>query len=316
MSQEVPKPREWPKSNKKKELKELMDLVGSPDCMLQSKRDGHFANVTITGHRKCPVTIHSRGKLLDWTEKFPSVVEEVRSMNAPGGTLVGVEMTVQVNGFDNATTFGSLSLSKPARSIEEQKKYSPVQVRIFNVVAYNNELVIGEPYRNRFEMIQKMTAKHSANVNTIEVLNMPLAEAQAHIIESELEGLVAYDLRAGSKILLEVDGKTPRPLGCWKWKPLMEDDFVATGWNPSGENPNLVKDLNIAQYNPSGQIVGWGVVGTGLSDELKRELAKARYPFVIQAGFEDRTPNNRLIFGRFIRIRDDKMPQECIFPRE
>ncbi len=58
-----------------------------------------------------------------------------------------------------------------------------------------------------------------------------------------------------------------------------------------------------------------GEGGVGLSAVQKRELMNdALYPFVVEVRFELRKLNNTLKHPVILRIRDDKRPEECIFP--
>ena len=314
-----PKPKEWPKADETLKIKKILTLEDSGHMMRQRKRNGHCAYIAVTGRRKNPVGIYSRGELIDWTEKFPIVVEEVRSMNITGRALFATEMILELNGTDEPTTFGRISGSKSANAIALQKEYPAIQVRIFNTIAHKNKLVIGHTYQDRYDIIREVTAKHHGNIDAIEVIDLTFEEAQALVLKNKWEGLVVYDTRASSEIKLDERAvEPPRPYGCWKWKPIQEDDFIVTGWTISESDSfaGFIKDLLISQYDRSGTLVSWGRCGTGLTSKERAELVKKKCPFVAELAFERRTVNSKLIFSRFLRVRDDKSPKECIFPRE
>ncbi len=301
-------------------LKKIHELEAGGNILIERKENGHGVFTPVTGLRKRHVGIYSRG-IQEWTEKFPSITDTLLSMNIPHDTMPLGEMTLLVDGVQNPTTFGRLSLSNPERAIALQKEYAPVHLSFFNIAVYKGKSVIGLPYIDRLEILQEMLVKcDRPNVSVVKPLNMTFEEAKALSISSKWEGLVLYDKHTGSSYRTD-GGNIPRDKGSWKWKDYDEDDFVVTGWNPSTAPTHygLIEDLNIAQYDPAtGELVSWGKVGTGLSTDERRDLMSRTYHYVVEVEFERRTPNKRLIGAHILRVRDrgDKRPEDCVSPKE
>ena len=298
-------------------------LESKNNLIIQRKRNGNAAYATITSAQtqRRNIQLYSRG-IHNLTAHFPAIADELHEIDFPHDTLLAGEMLVQVNGVDAPDAFGRFARSHPKRAVELQKTSAPIRLALFNIIVYKGADIIALSYGQRLEILRELLARHhSRNISVIEVLDLPFQAAQTHSIENRWEGLVLYDKRAPSAYRL--DGRTdlvPRPEGCWKWKPYIESDFIATGWVPSTATAHagMVKDLLVAQYDPdTRQLVSWGKVGVGLTEAERREFANdALYPMVFEIKFERRTPNCRLIQARILRRRHDKSAEECFSPRE
>jgi ATP-dependent DNA ligase len=289
--------------------------------IIERKRNGNAAFISVTGESNHNVGLYSRS-IHELTHHFPSMVDELRSIGIPNDTLLSGELLAQVEGVDSPEKFGEYARSKPARAVALQLEGEPIRLSLFNVIVHKGKSVIHLPYEDRLDILRETLHRHSPHqVNVVEVLDVPFAQATARSIASKWEGLVLYDAKAGSTFRL--NGRhdlTPRPEGCWKWKDYLEGDFVATGWIPStaASHAGLVKDLEIAQYDPiTRELVPWGKVGIGISKQQRQEFTDpSLYPMVFEILFERRTVNKRLIHARILRRRFDKGPEECIAPIE
>lgn len=300
----------------------LADLEARGRLIPTRKRNGNAMFATVTGDRESPIGLYSRS-IHTLTAHFPNLVEELRSLDIPAGTLLGAESLIQdERGIDSPDLFGRYARAKPENAVALQAQGAPIQLSLFNVIMHKGQIVTHLPYENRLDILRELLARRSCpNIDVVEVLDMSLAEAQARSIRSKWEGLVLYDADAPSAYRL--DGRSdlvPRPDGCWKWKDYLEGDFIATGWRPSDapSRKGMVKDLLIAQYDPvTKELVHWGKAGVGLSMAECREYVDDKlYPMVFEIVFERRTPNQRLIHARIKRRRHDKAPEECIAPIE
>lgn len=307
------KPREEIKAN---DLKQINALQKTGWLDIQRKRDGYGTYVPISDRR---VNLFSRLNTA-WTGKFPSIEEELRSMNIPNETILCAETTATNKlGHDDPHLFGRFARTNRDGSILLQKGFAPVRMSLFDVLVHNGRDLSNETYENRLDILQNICARSTDRVSVVERVEHSFADAQDIVKRLQWEGIIVRDLR--SKTAFRTDGNSadpPRPDGCWKWKPFQEADFVALRWIPSDSKKykGLVRDLVIAQYDPrTGELVDWGVCGVGLSDEQKQRLTDdSLYPFVVQIKFELRTKNNRLQKASIMRIRDDKRPEECFYP--
>ena len=139
-------------------------------------------------------------------------------------------------------------------------------------------------------------------------------EAAQKVVEKEQwEGLVLYDTEGCSDFRL--DGKVSRPQVCWKRKPVKEDDFIVRRWIPRPNNHSMVREFVLSQIDPeTGKEIDCGKCGTGLKNKERAELANdALYPLVVEVRFFERFPSGKLQSPVFVRVRDDKKPDECLF---
>lgn len=290
------------------------------DLFITRKRNGHAVYVAVTGTKASDIRLYSRG-VREITDRFPAIIDELRSLGLPKGTLLAGELVIAIDGVDEPSAMSRYTLSHPTRSIELQKaENARIELAFFNVIARKGKIVVDEQFDDRLCMLLDMAGDARHQVSVVEVLDVPLAAAQKKSISLKWEGLVLYDRFALSRYAL--DGKfdqVPRPYGCWKWKEYLESDFVAVGWKPSTASSHFgqVKDLLIAQYDPeSRELVDWGKAGKGISKKDRLDyMDPSLYPMVFEIKFERRTPNNRLINARIMRRRFDKKPEECVGPR-
>lgn len=114
-------------------------------------------------------------------------------------------------------------------------------------------------------------------------------------------------------------GKADRPKYVAKLKPSYEGDFIVR-WDPDngigrwgkGKNSNGVGSLQTYLTHPDKGEIEISLCGGGLSDEDVRDLADPDlYPLVAQLEFGSWTKSGSLQFPEFVRIRDDKTPDEC-----
>ncbi len=297
----------------------VKQLERQRDLMITRKRNGHAVYVSVTGSKAGDIGLYTRG-IRGITEHFPTIVDEIRSLKLPKGTLLVGELVTAINGVDEPSAISRFTLSHPEKAITiQQEECVRFELALFNVVAHKGRIVVDEEFHNRHCMLLDMAGDARNQVNVVEILDLPLAAAQKKSVASQWEGLVLYDRFARSRYAL--NGKfdqVPRPYGCWKWKEYLEGDFVAVGWKPSSaaSHHGQVRDLLIAQYDPdTKKLLDWGKVGKGISKKERREfMDESLYPMVFEISFERRTPNNRLINAKIMRRRFDKEPEECIGP--
>lgn len=285
------------------------------------KRDGYGGIVIATGMRRSPIALYTRG-IQEITEKFPAVVEAIRSLAVPKETLGMCEFfwSHPKDDVDDLGTFSRFAKSSTEKAVALQRELGSPRCMLFTPLIARGQDLSRVPYTKRVELLAEWLDKKSHPlISMMEHLPGSIAELQAHMRKHRWEGLVFYDGAAGTEF--RTDGKhdlPPRPDGCWKWKPIFEEDFVATKFEPgTGKNTGLAGKIYIAQIHPkNGKLMPCGEVVLH-KQEHKVLFANAKiYPLVVEVEYEIRTPRGALRTASVLRDRDDKGIGECILPEQ
>lgn len=244
-------------------------------------------------------------------------------MRLPAHTFFQGELLLpNGNGDDDRTNIASLGRAKVATAQAKQQELGLAQLSFFNLWMYDGAEMVATPYQSRYDQLAEHFDKYGAgleHVSMVEILPGTLEEADARVATESWEGLVLYDRTAGSRVKT-CGGSIPRPQGCWKRKPINEDDFVAYDYvvSTATSHSGGVKEFKIGQYHPdTGELIPVGVVGGGISREQRLALNRPEcYPFTIQVQYEKYTKHGKLSHARMLEIRHDKPHAECIMPRE
>jgi ATP-dependent DNA ligase len=282
------------------------------------KRDGYFTHAVFT---KRGTRLYTRGHA-DVTDRYPSIAGEISELGLPVNTVLSGELLVDQGGFDNFSLLSEVTKSDLETSLGLQNAY-PMRYMIFNVPVLRGRDITNVINRRRFDYIQELFLKRETKFTHLQPLIELTGEFQINkelVRKQRWEGMVVYDTLAGTRF--ELHGKLatpPRPVGAWKWKPLKEDDFIAYDFvlATKGKNEGRVKDFKLAQVNrQTGAPVDCGKLSLGLSFDQRLQFTdKSLYPLVLEVAFESRFyPQGTLKNGRIRRIRDDKSPEECLFP--
>lgn len=285
--------------------------------IITRKRDGYriFAVRTKQG-----VKLYSRG-LEDLTNRFPHIVAELLQMPIPENSLLDGEMVYAKAGKDDYSTIAKLIKLNPDTSIKLQQTVGHASYIVFGIIVSGEEDVTNRSNRERLRMVfdlfpSNMALKH---VFPVEEYKTTLSEMKKMVLEREWEGLVLYD--AAKPTTFKLDGRQdepPRPNGCWKWKPRLEDDFIVRKWEyGTGKNKNRMGKLFLLQVDPrTKKETTCGEVGGGFTDAERENFAVAEYPLVVQVEFQGRFKSWALRHPVFVRLREDKKPEECLLPVE
>ncbi|MEK9180274.1 MAG: hypothetical protein AAB897_02585 [Patescibacteria group bacterium] len=297
------------------EESKVLELERAGNLIITRKRDGyrHLAAVTSRG-----VRIYTRG-IEEVTDNYPEITQEIfqRLAISPRGTLLDGEMIIDEGGKDNFERLAQVAKSNPERARKLQES-APVRFMIFDVLVHGGELVTDLNYRTRLFMLRQMFPQRAPeHISLLEVLDCPFAEATKLVRKENWEGLVLYDATKTTEFRLDGKKDQPkRPEGCWKWKPLKEDDFIAKSFAyGSGKNKNRMGKLFLFQIDhQTGEEISCGEVGGGFTDKDREDFVRAQYPLVVQVEFQKRFPSGALRHPQFLRLRTDKSPAECLLP--
>lgn len=201
----------------------------------------------------------------------------------------------------------------------------PVTYMVFDLLGLGDEDWAGRPYRQRREALERAVAPGAHWLVPPTFTDGPATLAAAE--EHALEGVVA-------KRLDSLYRPGTRSTDWVKVKREQTEDFVVGGWRP-GER--RLGALLVGSPVPGG-LAYRGRVGGGISgaaerallavleplhtgappfvDEVPREDARGatwvRPEVVVEVRYGNRTPDGRLRFPRFVRLRPDRVPSDFL----
>lgn len=192
-------------------------------------------------------------------------------------------------------------------------------------------MVAVAPVRQRYDLIQNfMATVGNPFILPVEVRNFTSPDEAVKFAKAAgWEGFVVVDpLGIYGDKGYNFKGKPDRPGAfCGKLKPAFENDFVVL-WDPSkghgevsskGRYAGGIKSVALYQYNTEGKLVFVSNCASGMTEEMKRYWARPElYPAVWEIQYTSRRfmsqgdDTNALDFPRFVRVRPDKQPTECV----
>ncbi len=289
----------------------IYELEKQGRLIITRKRDGWkmFAVVGSTGK----VRLFTDG-LNEVDSRFDHIRKELESLNLTFGTVLVGEAIVDLEGSDDVTKVISIFHSNTEKSIKFQEANGMAKFMVFGVLFLNIGAVQPLYWLAYQWLSERFYSCPLSYVSPAPVLKMSYDQAKKMVIEKEWEGLVLYD--KNYILTYRTDGKNPkRPKGCYKWKPIMEDDFIVI-LSIHRPETGVLKELVLMQIDPANGIEFYcGRLGS-FTNQMREELAKLKLPFVVQARFDTRfAKTGKIRNPRFVRVRDDKNVSGCVAPK-
>jgi DNA ligase-1 len=272
------------------------------------------------------------------TSQFPEVVEYIGKFVDADSYILDAEAV----GFDRRTKkylpFQSISQRiKRKYDIDRLAQEFPVELNIFDILKLDDKSLLKTPFRERRLLLDRIVkiapykvvvAKQLVTADAEEAgefYKEALASGNEGVMFKNLEGIYKPGSRVGYGV---------------KVKPVMESlDLVIVGaeWG-EGKRSGWLTSLMLACYDPdTGAFLEIGKVGTGMKEKaelgvsfeeitnlLKPNIIKEKGrqvsikpSIVVEVNFEEiqKSPTYSsgyaLRFPRVMRIRDDRVPEEC-----
>ncbi len=254
------------------ELAKLMSAPPEgPGWLHEIKLDGYRAIVTIDGGR---VRMFSRNEK-DWTARYRPIAEELARLPVAESILDG-EVVVQLA--DGSSSFQALQGDLGAGRTDRLLYYA------FDLLRLDGYDLSGVPIEERKETLERLLAR--SGLERVRYNAHVLGEGELFYEQAcsfGLEGVISKKrssfYRAGSRG------------GEWqKIKCLNEQEFVIGGYTPMEGRSSVLGALLVGVYE-DGRLRYVGKVGTGFTDQMRRELAERlermrveSSPFSAQAG--------------------------------
>jgi len=325
---EVGKPIKAMLAQKAKDIEDAFRQLGKP-LAIEYKYDGFRLLI----HKKNnKVSLFTRS-LENVTKQFPEVEEYVKNFVKGDSFILDSEAVGYDKKTKKYTDFQAISQRiRRKYNIKEMQKKLPIEVNVFDILYYNGNSQLDEPFEKRRELVEKILIKHpykfiyskfkkTSNKKEIE-------EFYKQALKNNQEGIMLKNLKAGYK--------SGRRVGhMLKLKPETNElDLVITGaeWG-AGKRGGWLSSF-ILSCRKGNKFLEIGKVGTGILEKETEEnkitfenLTKILMPLVVaekgkkvtikpkivvQVHYQDlqRSPNYEskwaLRFPRITLLREDR----------
>ncbi|MGK5680412.1 non-homologous end-joining DNA ligase [Actinoplanes sp. URMC 104] len=294
-------------------------LPGGPGWSYEFKWDGVRVLSLFTGG--APDLFARSGAVV--TAAYPEIAE----LRLPEGTLLDGEMVVL-----NAAGRPSFTALAERMHVREHQRAArlavtlPVTYMIFDVLYCRGDDCTGLPYRARRELLEELVPPGHRWMVPPSFADGPATADAAR--ENSLEGVVAKRLgsvylpgqRSPDWIKVKFDRTGDYVIGGWragvrKLGGLLvgvpaADGLAFRGRVGGGIGAVAEKEL-LAVLEPLAQRQSPFVAGA-VPREDSRGAHWVRPELVVEVRYGNRTPDGRLRFPRFLRLREDKTPEECV----
>ncbi|MAG15789.1 DNA ligase [Candidatus Woesearchaeota archaeon] len=247
---------------------EAFETVGKP-ASVEFKYDGF--RLEIEKDEKGNITLFTR-RLDNVVEQFPDVVEHVKK-HVKGDSFI---LDAEAVGYDRKTMkylpFQNISQRiKRKYDIDKIAKELPVEVNVFDILAYNGKNLLNEPFKKRREIIEKIVDDVKRKIRP--------AEAIVTDKEEKIEEFFKKAREAGNEGLMIKNLEAPYKPGArvgymLKFKKVAENlDLVVVEaeWG-EGKRSKWLSSYNLA-CRKYGKLLEVGKVATGLKEKPEEGLS-------------------------------------------
>jgi DNA ligase D-like protein (predicted ligase) len=221
-----------------------------PEWLHEIKYDGYRMHARLDHSR---VSLLTRTGL-DWTHKYPSIAAALSVLTAEQTYLDGELSGIRSDG---KSSFSMIQAASDTGNADALVFF------LFDLLYFDGEVISAAPLLERKERLRGLLSNAGAPLQYSDHQVGHGPEFYAKACESSLEGIISK--RADAPY-------SPGDRRLWvKVKCQNREEFVVVGWtDPEGSRPWLGA-LLLAYYDPDGQLVYAGRVGTGIGQaELGR----------------------------------------------
>jgi bifunctional non-homologous end joining protein LigD len=299
----------------------------SPDWVFELKYDGY--RLLAQGGAGRSQLRYRRGE--DPTQRFPEVAAALRALPIPGLLLDGEVVSLDAQGRPDFQKLAERAQIVRASEIQRATGLSPVTFIAFDLLAADGYDLRALPLLVRKSLLQRFCPA----IGPLRYGDHIPAQGEAllaQVVKLGLEGVVAK--RADSPY------RSKRSRDWLKLKADPEADLAICGYTPPSGRRTGLGALHLCARDREGEDGKWvwiGKVGSGLDEKslagLRKELDAMptwhpTFPrpedsndtrwiepeIVVQVRYREWSEERPMRFGVFLRVRRDKLAQECELP--
>jgi bifunctional non-homologous end joining protein LigD len=306
------------------------DLPTGPGWAYELKWDGVRALAVITqGRTALRLFARSGAEITAGYPELAPLASALRATDIDDAVLDGEIVALGEDGRPNFMALAERMHVREAGRTAGLATTVPVTYMIFDLLRLNGAALLGVPYRERRELLEALADGPPLGGSTRWLVPPRFDDGPATLTAAQdlaLEGVVAKRLDSAYRPGL----RTPDWI---KVKHEHTGDFVVGGWRPGSR---ALGALLVGRARPDGALDYRGRVGGGISASAEKALLAALKPLhttaspfagalpredakdatyvrpelVVEVRYGQLTPDAKLRFPRFVRLRPDKSPAE------
>jgi bifunctional non-homologous end joining protein LigD len=310
------------------------DAFTSDDWLFELKLDGYRL---LAAKRGSDVLLLTRNGL-DYTDAFPEIVRAVKALPNDACILDGEVVVMDAQGKPSFPRLQRRGRLKSSLDIGQAAVELPATFFAFDLVAFEDFDLRGVPLVERRRLLAEVVPKLGA-VRGLDPIPREGELMFREVTKLGLEGIIAKKAQSSY-----VGGRSSNWL---KIKANRAGDFVIVGYTQPKGTRAFIGALQLAEF-VDGHLCYVGRVGTGMDDAMLREIIGLISPdlrrdapchgmsvtpgaeplpsesipetttttwveprYVCEVQYREVTPDGLLRHSTFLRMRDDKRPDEC-----
>jgi ATP-dependent DNA ligase len=288
------------------------------------------------------VRVYSRGTSVKTdepvlkTQNFHHIIDELR--HVPNGTVLDGEMIVDYKtaleaGFKGSRSHTVISVTgaTPENARIWQEKHGYLHYVLFDCLAFDGFDITSWGYEKRYNLLEEVyRARNVEMIDHVELAFCYSAELlkrqlMDHVVANGGEGIILKDLRSPyleglrKKAWIKVKKEFEYDVIFMGTKPAAEVSTKVDGTVSATRIAGLAGSIRYGQYvdgtlRELGNVSGFNDAQRRLITENEEECVRNKQVFVVRAF--GRETSGALYLPRFIRWREDKPAEECVWDKD
>lgn len=317
-----------------KQLEAMLALYESDQYIAEIKYDGHRAKAHFYANGAVPLIRFDSRRQSDTTGLYTENTDQIPHLNGSGltwhfqnwvrenhGTILDGEIIHEKGIYAVASVMGASG----EKAIRFQEENGYVQFKMFDCISHKGELLISKPWEQRREILEKLVEEWKS-ILQLEGGRVEAVEAVPYWSEDKRD-IRTWAFKNGYEglILKKRGSKYSSAARTWDWvKDKKEKRFtcVVMGFEDSESEAyapkGWIKCMKVGQYKDGTlmEVASVGSMDTEMREWFSGNRIAALGKTVEIEAQEQNKATQQLRHPRFICMRHDKKPTECVIGQE